>query len=172
MKFSRTLCCVFLFLMGIGCSSTNDESAMESSGDLLSQDYSAVEAEIAAWSDSLSAVCERLDLQALTDYHIYSEKFTRIENIPGIGAVRMDEVEGKKREDDYFGSLDQFEQSFSDVEIDVLGERHAIVTMRYEFQGHRDGKPIHEPIDTWTTLVIIKPENEWKIIYENLVVAD
>ena len=172
MKFARVLCCLLLFLTGIGCSSTNDESAMETSGDFLSQDDSAVEADIAAWTDSLGAVSERLDLEALTDFHIYSDKFTRIEYIPGTGAVRMDAVAGKKREDDYFGSLDRFEQKFSDLDIDVLGERHAIVTMRYEFQGHSDGKPIHEPVTVWATLVIVKPENEWKIIYENLVVAD
>jgi hypothetical protein len=151
----------------MGCSNPNN--GLITKEDPFNKDYSVLESEILAWTDSLGTVCERLDLEVLNDFHLYNEKFTRIEYMPEIGGIRMDEVEGKKREDDYFGFIDKFEQKFSDLNIDVLDERNAILTMKYEALGYKEGEPIHDHMNTWLTLFIVKPEKEWKIIYESMV---
>ena len=168
MRYIKVVCYLLLFFAAAGCSNEQNRSAK---GDFLNRDYTAIEEEIKAWTDSLMAVAERLDLKELNAYHIYSDKFTRISNSPGRGAVRMDKVAGKKWEDDGFSSIDRFEGSFSDIKIDVLSERHAIVSMIYNARGFKNGKPVNEPVDRWATFVIVKPEKKWRIIYENIVVA-
>lgn len=160
---------IILCLGFFGCTATAPQGALADKANFLDQDYSAVEAEIIAWSDSLGAALKRLNPKEINNYHLYSDKFTRLEYMPDQGGVRMDQVAGKKREDDYFGSLDKFEQTFSERKIDVLGERHAIVTMRYEFQGYKDGAALHEPLNVWLTFFLVKPLNDWKIVYESLV---
>jgi len=101
------------------------------------------------------------DIDWIESFHLYGPRFTRVSQ----NGQRLTATQSRASEKEYYSTIDEFSSEFDDLKIDVFDET-AIVTGIFSFEG-RIGENTF-PGRTLGTLVLVKVNGEWKIVYEAL----
>ena len=107
-------------------------------------------------------VAKAKDMKSLDSYHLNHFKYTKFDN--GDLPSRMDYATAKKKEEDFFTGVSEFNYQLHNTKVDVFGST-AISTFIIEYDVKFNDEPLHGKL--MGTLVFVKDGEQWKIVHEH-----
>ncbi len=151
MKGLLVFVCFLTFLSAASCES---EKFVES-------DDAAESLRIKEVLQELEKATAARDIDWIESFHLYGPRFTRVSQ----NGQRLTATQSRASEKEYYSKIEEFSSEFEDLKIDVFDET-AIVTGVFSFKGRIGENPF--PGRVLGTLVLVKVNGEWKIVYEGL----
>ena len=151
MKGVVVFVCFLTFLSAVSCESER----------FVDSDDAAESLRIKEVLQELEKATAARDIDWIESFHLYGPRFTRVSQ----NGQRLTATQSRASEKENFSSMDEFSSEFDDLKIDVF-DKTAIVTGIFSFEG-RIGENTF-PGRVLGTLVLVKVNGEWKIVYEAL----
>jgi hypothetical protein len=152
MKGLAVFVCCLTFLSAVSCESER----------FMGPDDAAESLRIKDMLQELEKATAARNIDWIESFHLYGPRFTRVSQ----NGQRLTATQSRAGEKEHFSTIDEFSSEFVDLKIDVFDET-AIVTGFFSFES-RIGEN-RFPGRVLGTLVLVKRNGEWKIVYEGLV---
>jgi ketosteroid isomerase-like protein len=151
MKGLVVFVCFLIFLSAVSCESDR----------FVNSDHATESLRIKEMLQELEKATAARDTDWIESFHLYGPRFTRVSQ----NGRRLTATQSRASEKEYYSTIEEFSSEFEDLKIDVFDET-AIVTGIFSFEG-RIGENTF-PGRALGTLVLVKVNGEWKIVYEGL----
>ncbi len=151
MKGLLVFVCFLTFLSAASCESER----------FVDSDDAAESLRIREMLQELEKATAARDIDWIESFHLYGPRFTRVSH----NGQRLTATQSRASEKEYYSTIEEFNSEFEDLKIDLF-DKTAIVTGFFSFEG-RIGKNTF-PGRALGTLVLVKVNSEWKIVYEGL----
>lgn len=127
--------------------------------DIISEQYEASQAVIAARIDDIFAAAAAQDLDRLSSFHLQGPKFSKFDDEPPLD--RQDIATAMRREAEQFTRVSGFDVDVQDLKVDVFGEvavATAVPVGRYAGEDFR----------IRMTLVFVHTGGDWLLAHEHV----
>lgn len=130
--------------------------------DWINEPYPEKQKAIEQTVQAIFETAQAKDLAKLDGFHLYGPKFTKFDD--GEDKQRLNAAQGKQKENELFGALENFKFNISDLKADVFGEV-GIATFIIDYQARVQGQDIAGKVRG--TLVFVEDAGQWKITHEH-----
>ena len=150
----------FSLLLFPGC--TPEEVEVTETTANLQGNTQHAEAEVAETITAIFTAIDQREINTLLDFHAYGPAFTDFKD----GLPRMGSAGNEASERALVDMISSFDYDLNDLQIDILSETVAKVTIHADFRPTIQGVVYQQLAQG--TLIFVKLKGEWKIIHEHL----